>query len=127
MRSLYWALALAVTVCVTACGDDDGGGGGGGMPPEITMVTWTHGAGCTPGTSTAVTIVTTATDPDTEANLLTFSGSASGCTGSISSANASLMCPQLSPYPTSVRVTDPEGNMDSLQFTMSPCQNGSAP
>ena len=126
MRSLGWALIVAVALGAVACGDDDGGGGNG-EAPVIERVAWTHAASCAPSTSTAVTVVTTVTDADTQAANLTFSGTSSGCQGSITSASATIMCPEVSPYPTTVRVTDPEGNMDSLQFSISPCEDGSAP
>jgi hypothetical protein len=125
MRSLILALLLV------GCGDDDGGGsdgGGGGEPPVISMVVWTHEAGCTPSSSGDVTVVTTVTDADTPAAMLTFSGNVSGCMpGTVDSASATVTCPNVSTYPSMVRVQDPEGNFDTQAFSVGICEDGSAP
>ncbi len=148
MRRLgYVCLAL---LFAAACGDDDdvvvidaaqnpdgptGGadasdidsGGGGGLAPEITMVAWGPMGACTAGTASDYTITTTVTDGDTQAGSLTFSGTATSCTGQIDGATATLNCPNLASYPATVTVTDPEGNSDSQAFTIGVCMTGSAP
>ena len=123
-------MMLVGLVLAVGCGDDDGGGsdgGGGGMPPTITMVTWMPEGGCTAGTASDFTVTTTATDPDTAAAMLTFSGMISGCSGSVNAATATITCPNAAPYPGTVRVADPEGNFDTQAVTIDICMAGSAP
>jgi hypothetical protein len=127
MRSLGWLLVLTVVAAAAACGGDDDGSSGGGEAPEISMIAWTQATGCVGGTASAVTVVVTATDADTEAANLTYSGSVTSCTGMITAATSMVTCPQLSTYMGTIRVADPEGNMDSLQISIMPCANGSAP
>ena len=95
--------------------------------PVITLATWTQEGGCTAGVSSDVTIATTVTDSDTSAGSLVFSGSATGCTGAINSASATITCPQLGAYATTVTVTDPDSNSDTLSFSIGVCVDGSAP
>jgi hypothetical protein len=127
---------LLLVCLLLGCGDDGGtpspdGSGGGGDPPNITMVAWTHEGGCTMGAAGDVTVVTTVMDPDTPTGMLTFSGSVSGCTPvgptQLSSASATITCPNQFPYNGTVRVTDPEQNSDQQAITIEPCVNDSAP
>ena len=127
----FLALLSVVVLLSPACSDDDDGpvGGGPGMtgqPPVISMVTWTQAPGCAPGVRSNVTIVTVATDPDTAAANLTYSGAVSSC-GPIASDSVVVSCPQRSPYAGTVTVTDTEGNSATANFSVVPCQNGQWP
>lgn len=126
------SLMLSFAVTLGACGGDDDAGmpdaaGGGGMPPTITMIAWTSGAGCVAGTSGPFTITFTVTDPDTPAAMLTYSGNVPSCTPAAINANPmTVTCPNAAPYTGSVTVTDPEGNSDSVSgFTLRPCMDDS--
>lgn len=96
-------------------------------PPVISRVTWTPAAGCVAGTSSNFTIAITVTDADTPAGSLIYTGSAGGCSGSVTSNPGTLNCPNLSPYTGSVTVRDPQGNMDTQGIIISPCTAGAAP
>ncbi len=137
------AMALFTLGCSDSSGDDGGtagapgtgggtstggaGGGGGGTTggaPVINSVTWTPASGCMAMTAGDFTIAVDATDPD--GDTLSYSGMVTGCTGSIDSASATLNCPNFSPYPGSVTVSDGT-NDTSLQFMLEPCAPGMAP
>jgi len=107
-------------------GGDTDGGGGGGESPVISRVEWDSGGGCSAGTRGDVAITVTATDADTPAGDLTFSGSVGGCTGTIDAATTTLSCPHAAPYSGSVTVTDPEANSDTANFSFGPCDVGGA-
>lgn len=96
-------------------------------PPVISRVTWTPAAGCVAGTSSNFTIAITVTDADTAAGSLIYSGSAAGCSGSVTTNPGTLNCPNLAPYTGSVTVRDPQGNMDTQGIIISPCTAGAAP
>ncbi len=98
-----------------------------GASPVITQVTWTTPPGCTAGTSSVFTVITTATDADTPTPMLTYSGSIPGCSGVIDMATDSVTCPNFAPYSGTITVTDPEGHSDGQMITISPCANGMAP
>lgn len=100
-------------------------GGGGGAAPVIMEVSWEAAEGCTNFTASDVDITVTVSDSDTPAGMLTFSGSAAGCTGAIDAATSTINCPNAAPYPSSVTVTDPEGNSDTASFTFGQCDTGS--
>ena len=111
---------------------DSGGGGqidsgGGAAAPVISAVDVAPSGACTAGTPSNYTVTTTVTDQDTSAANLTFSGSATSCTGTITGATATLNCPNLAGYPGSVTVTDPEGNSDSMNFFIPICMSSHAP
>jgi hypothetical protein len=123
-----------------ATGDDDDGATGDdgvedtaaddGMagPPEITSVTWTQAEGCMPAVGSNVELVVEVTDPDNGPEELTVSGAVTGCTPiAITALETTLTCPQAADYPGSIEVTDPDGNSDSIDFTVPVCMDGSAP
>ncbi len=113
----------------TDAGGADGGidaGGGGDPVPVIMEVAWEAVPGCVNNTPSDVEITVTVVDGDTPSSMLTFSGIAVGCTGTIDAATSIVNCPNAAPYPSSVTVTDPEGNSDSVSFTFGQCETGSA-
>ena len=136
-------LALAALLAFpVACGGDDDGDDGqpqvdaspdqpdsgqNGIAPIIEQVTWTHDPACVAGDQFDVVVEITATDADTDAADLTYSGTVSGCTGSITSNPATIVCPNFAPYNGTVMVTDPQGNSDAQAITIGVCEDGSAP
>jgi len=91
--------------------------------PEISSVTWTHAPSCSTGVSSPVIIKTTVTK-DTSRHL-TYAGSVSDCSGTISSASSTINCPQQPGiYSGTVTVTDPNGHSDTVHFSFGPCQDG---
>jgi len=96
-------------------------------PPVISEVSWIHQLGCSPGDTTLVTMRTTATDPDTDAGDLVYTGLVTGCTGTISSASSTVTSPQTPgvTYSGWVTVTDKGGKSDTIRFSFGPCENGS--
>jgi hypothetical protein len=124
------ARLAVILLALASCGGDDDGGtidsGGGGMAPVISMVEWTPAAGCTAGSSGDFTITITVTDPDTPAGSLIYSGMVNTCSPAIASNPATVTCPNMAPYGASVRVEDPEGNLDVASgWTVRPCESGS--
>jgi hypothetical protein len=99
----------------------------GSAAPEITEVAWAPVGDCTAGTESDMEVTVTVTDADTDAGDLSFSGSATGCTGTFDAATSTITCPQAAPYASTVTVEDPEGNMDTMTFTIGVCEDGSAP
>jgi hypothetical protein len=94
--------------------------------PHITMVAWTHGTGCTAGTAHEVTLTATVSDSDTAPAMLTFNGSASECTGTMTTnPSTGITCPELGPYPWTLTVTDPQSHSDTVSFTINPCTDSS--
>jgi hypothetical protein len=132
-RNFIKTVLFGSFLALGACGDDDGGDAPGidagmsGMPPVISQVAWTTPAGCTAGTASVFTVVTTVTDADTAAAMLTFSGTVAGCTGTINAASADINCPNAAPYGGNVTVTDPEGNSDTQAISIGVCTDGMAP
>ena len=127
------ALALTVGGCddegdVVDAGDevDAGVDAGGSAAPRITRVGWEAAAGCEALTISDVDITVTVVDTDTPTPMLTFTGSAVGCTGAIDAAMSAVECPNAAPYPSSITVTDPQGNSDTASFTFGPCETGMA-
>jgi len=117
--------AIGVLVVLARCSkDDDNPMSGDRNRPSISRVSWTQDTGCVQFTPSKVTISVTVNDPDNAVNELTFSGSVSRCSGSITGPISEINCPQLDQYGGSVTVTDPDGNSDSISFTFGPCQNG---
>jgi len=135
-RAAYLMAVVGLTFFLGACSSDDdspsspsggGGGGGTGQAPVITKVTWMQTPGCAQGVRSPVTIQVTVTDADTDLSMLTYSGSVSSCSGAIDSDSVQVSCPQLAGYAGSVKVTDPEGNSDTMPFAFGPCGNGQVP
>jgi hypothetical protein len=146
MRRLGYGFSLLL-LATSACGGDDddidaaiqnpdatagpdgatADGPAVGMAPSITQVSWAPMGACTAGAASNYLITTTVTDGDTQPTSITFSGSATSCTGTVDSASATLNCPNTASYPGTVTVTDPEGNSDTQAFTIGICMSGSAP
>ncbi|MFQ5511486.1 MAG: hypothetical protein ACE5EO_06510 [Candidatus Krumholzibacteriia bacterium] len=125
-RTSSFVAILLLALFFPACGEDNPAGPvstGNGQPPKITMVTWTQDPGCTPSTSSGVTVVITATDADTDAGSLGYSGSVSSC-GLITGQSTVVTCPQVALYRGTATVRDPEGNSDTVSFSFGPCQDG---
>ncbi|MBW1762827.1 MAG: hypothetical protein JRE45_16105 [Deltaproteobacteria bacterium] len=120
------ALVLGGALALGGCDSDGGSGsagsggsggsggsagsGGDGASPTIAMVAWEATAGCTGGQRSDVVVTVTATDPDTDAGNLIYSGSVGGCGGPINAAVSTISCPNVAPYPGTVMVSDPDGN-----------------
>lgn len=121
---LYLILFVMLAACSGSNNNENPMNGDTGDPPAISSIAWVQAAGCTPGAASPVTISVTATDPDHDINDLTFSGSVSSCSGTISSAVATVTCPQAGQYTGNVTVTDPDGNTDSATFSFGPCDEG---
>jgi hypothetical protein len=143
MQRTLGSIALAALVLAIAGCDDDGDGtvdagrdageevdsgadAGGSAAPTITRVSWEAAPGCEALTTSDVDITVTVMDTDTPAPMLTFTGSAVGCTGAIDGASSTVECPNAAPYPSSITVTDPQGNSDTASFTFGPCETGMA-
>lgn len=109
-----------------SCASDASGGGEPG-PPVIVSVSWTNVPGCTMGVGSDVEFVIEVEDPDHDVSELVFSGFAIGCSGMFDSASPTLLCPNAAAYSAEIEVTDPLGNQDALEFSFSPCVDGSAP
>ena len=123
-------IGTVALLSLPACSSDEDSGpvsAGNGQPPVISSVSWTQDPGCSPNNSSAVTIVTTATDPDTPGANLTYTGQVSSCSPGINSASAVVTCPQAGAYNGNVTVKDPEGNSHSMSFSFGPCQDGQKP
>jgi len=122
------ALMLGGALAIVGCGDDgDSGGGGGetGSTPTITMVAWEDAADCTTNVRSDVVITVTATDGDTSAADLIYSGSVGGCDGPIDAAVSTVSCPNVAEYPGSVTVSDPDGNNSTpVTFPVPVCDSG---
>lgn len=121
------ALGLGGALVLVGCGSDGGSGsgrsGGGGSGPAITAVAWDATVDCTRNerSDVIVTVTATAADPDT----LIYSGSVSGCDGAIDAAVSMISCPNVSPYPGTVTVSDPDGNMSTpVAFDVPVCDSG---
>ena len=139
MKDLPVRLAVIVIACVGllafgACGDDDNGGGGSGGDA---------GTGGTGGGGLSVQVSWEALQPcatsirsdyevtvvvEGEVAPVTVGGSVTPlCTGPIDMLGVNtISCPNTGLYNGTVTVTDAAGS-DEVQFTISPCMNGSAP
>jgi hypothetical protein len=95
-----------------------------GEPPVIVRVAWTTPSSCRAANPSDYTVTTTVTDADTAAGSLTIMGSVGGCSGTITAPTATINCPNFAPYGGTLTVSDPEGNMDSVMFTIAPCTDG---
>jgi hypothetical protein len=71
-----------------------------------------------------VTIVMGVVDSDTPLGDLTYSGTATGCAGMITSNPGVLQCFEAGAMVATITVTDPQGNSSSQTFTMNPCVDG---
>ncbi|MFQ5676105.1 MAG: hypothetical protein ACE5G1_09430 [bacterium] len=123
-----WIAAIGISVMLAHCSGDGGSPMSENAPsgelPSILRVSWTQDPACSQFTPSNVTISLTVNDPDNAVNELTFSGSVSSCSGSITGLISEITCPQVGQYSGSVTVTDPDGNSDSISFSFGPCQNG---
>ncbi len=128
-------LILGGALALVGC-DSDGGsggsagsggsGGGEGSAPTITAVAWEAAADCTSGVGSNYIVTVTASDPDTDAGDLIYSGSVSGCIGPIDAAVSTVSCPNVAPYPGTVMVSDPDGNNGTpVAFTVGICETNS--
>ena len=112
------ALFLGGALALSGCDSDSGSGsagsggsaGGDGAAPTVTMVAWEASADCAGGQRSDVVVTVTASDPDTDAGDLIYSGSVGGCDGPINAAVSTISCPNVAPYPGTVMVSDPDGN-----------------
>ena len=140
MRSIV-ALVLGGALGLVGCGSDatsggagSGGSGGsagtggaggmmGGEAPVITSVTSTPVLPCVNGTSSDYTITIAATDAETPADQLTYSGGVpGGCFGTIDARVSTINCVNGGDYAGAVAmVEDPQGNIDTLSFTITRC------
>jgi hypothetical protein len=106
-------------------GGEGGGGGGmtGGEAPVITSVTSTPVAPCENGVPSDYRISIAATDAETPADQLTYSGGVpGGCFGEIDAMVSTINCVNGGDYPGAIAmVEDPQGNMDTLSFTITRC------
>jgi hypothetical protein len=123
MKTMLVATCFA-SLLLMACGGHEETGEDA---PTITGVTWVHVTGCVPGTPNDITVTVTAVDPNTPVQSLSYSGSASGCTGQITGATSTINCPEALPYQATVTVSDEEAHNDMMAFTIMPCADGSAP
>lgn len=130
MKSFIFCIVAGVVGgSIAACGGDDTPTNDTTVltsPPIIAMVEWTHTPGCSVGTASDVMIVVTVTDADAPANMLTYSGSVTACTGAIDAMTSSVSCPQLVAYASTATVTDADNNSDTLNFSIDACIDGSA-
>jgi hypothetical protein len=90
------------------------------------MVAWEATADCTSGVPSDYTVTVTATDPDTDAGDLIYSGSVAVCTGPIDASVSTINCPNAAPYPGTVIVSDPDGNSSTpVAFDIRVCETDS--
>jgi len=122
---IFWILALTGALGVLGCGSG-GTGGGVGSSPTITGVSWEAASGCAQGTRSDVVVTVTATDPDTAAADLIYTGSVGGCSGPIDADVSTISCPNVAPYPGTVIVSDPDGHESAaVAFTVGVCETKS--
>lgn len=93
-----------------------------GAAPVIRAVVITHAQPCARGVASAVTVEIVATDAESAAGNLTYSGTSGSC-GAITGRVSNLTCPQVAPYGYTVTVSDPDGNMASASFIIGVCSN----
>jgi hypothetical protein len=103
-------------------------GSGGGEAPVITSVTSTPVEPCVDLTPSDYTITIAATDAETPADQLTYSGGVpSGCSGEIDAMESRINCVNGGDYAGAIAmVEDPQGNMDTLSFTITRCRENVA-
>ena len=116
-------------------GGDDGSAGsggsvgsGGGEAPVITSVTSTPVGPCVDLTPSNYTITIDATDAETPADQLIYSGGVpDGCSGEIDAIESTINCVNGGDYAGAIAmVGDPQGNMDTLSFTITRCRENVA-
>jgi hypothetical protein len=89
------------------------------------MVAWEDAADCMMNVRSDVVVTVTATDPDTNAADLIYSGSVGGCDNPIDAAVSTVSCPNVSEYPGTVTVSDPDGNNSiPVTFPVPVCESG---
>ncbi len=125
--NFFFSSLTLLSLLLGACDNGNGGAdaGAGGEAPVITRVEWMTTCPAAPIPPTDYNVVITATDADTAAAMLTFTGSATFCDGSINAASGTINCPNEGEYAGTVTVRDPQGNSDTVTFTIVPCTNGS--
>lgn len=102
------------------CGGDDGDGGGGSGDPPAASFTFTPD--CTMSSSDAVTFTSTATDPEDGSDLDCSWTFASGTpSSSVECEVSGVTFPNRNPYAVTLIVTDSDGNTDSVQESVAPC------
>lgn len=92
-----------------------------GGSPQIQTVVITHAQPCVAGAASVTTVEIVASDAETSADDLIYSGT--GSCGTITGRVSTLTCPQQSPYPYVVAVRDEDGNLDTHGFTITVCTN----
>lgn len=91
--------------------------------PVILSVIITHAEPCKLGTPSPTTVEIMATDAETAASQLTYSGkpeTGEAC-GEISARVTTFTCPQAAPYQYNVSVRDPQDNVVHKSFFIRPC------
>jgi hypothetical protein len=128
MKKLVLACLLAAACGGTEKNTVDAGVDAAANAPHITQVSWNPTPPCTTGTTSNFSFSIDATDPDTPANMLTYTITSSGCTGATTGAGPwTLSCHNVMPYPGSTAtVKDPQNHSDSVTFTIQPCKSGTA-
>ena len=126
MRTFIASLGLVSALALVGCGDS---GGADAAPtsakPVVSSIAWHHATPCTASVANDVTITIAVTDADTPTANLTYSGSVSSCTGSITTNPGTVHCPEHFPYAGTVTVSDPHSNSVTKAFTVSgPCTDG---
>ena len=109
----------------SGCGEVTGSGSSGPGAPALS-VSWTHALPCTPGVTSNVEVTLDASDDQDDPASLGYSGSVASCSPSLSGPSNTLSCPQLAPYRSTATVTDSDGLTDTVDFSISPCLDGSA-
>lgn len=123
-------MAACAALLVAACGSDNGPATTFDAPPStgaspvINKISWVHKTPCSAGVANDVTVTVDATDSDTPAGSLTYSGAFSSCTGTINAATSTIHCPELATYTGSISVKDPENHTASKGAQIMPCTNG---
>jgi hypothetical protein len=90
------------------------------------MVAWGATADCARNERSDFIVTVTATDPDTDAGDLIYSGDVTGCEPRINAAVSTISCPNVADYFGTVMVSDPDGNNSTpVAFTVGVCETAS--
>lgn len=101
-------------------------GGKSGLPPKITRIAWKPDEDCAQGDPALIMVALTVTDADTDPVDLEVSGEVENC-DALTELENEIECEQDSPNAGTVTVRDPEGNSDTVSFTMNVCASGTWP